>query len=134
MIKLCYKKYKWKISQGACRSFKEKTNKDLFGFFASYITASLSLPDMISDFEQCEVFRNLHDRDDACQALHCIISEASDGIPIEEIEDATYRVSWMPTDRPDSLSEPWPMVMREVAFEINEYMNKNMPLKKKAVT
>jgi len=130
MIKLCYKEYDWKISNGACRSFKEKTGKDLKGFFASYIVAQINLPEDVSLFERTEIFREVQTREDACQALYCIISAAQDGVSLTEIEDATYRVSWMLSERPDDLSEPWPLEMLNTAFAINDYLSSNIPKKK----
>lgn len=146
MIKLCYKKYKWKISQGACRSFKEKTGKDLMGVFAAYIVENIKLKEGVSTFERCEILRSLHEQlgvdgeiitsseDIASEALLAIISAAQDGIDIGEIKDAMFRVSWVVSERPDDLSEPWPVVMLETALQINDYMCKNLPSKKKAVT
>lgn len=143
MIKLCYKSYDWKISNGACRSFKEKTGKDLMGVFAAYIVSSFNLKEGISTFERCEVLRALHEEisedgaiitssfDIAAKALHSIIQ---DEVSLDEIYDAMFRVSWTVSDRPDDLSEPWPVVMYQVALEINKYMNENLPPKKKAVT
>lgn len=132
MIKLCYKKYNWKISNGACRSFKEKTGKDLKGFFADYIVASINLNEGVSVFERTEIFRRLHSIEDATKALHCIIEVAEDGIPLIEIEDAAHRVGWTVSDRDDDLSEPWPLEVLNVAFKINTYLNENLPAKKKA--
>lgn len=130
MIKLCYKEYDWKISNGACRSFKEQTGKDLKGFFADYIVASLNLPDRVSLFERTEIFRALHSREDACKALHCVISASQDGVSIAEIEDATYRVGWTLSDRPDDLSEPWPIEVLRLALDVNKYLSENIPKKK----
>jgi len=132
MIKLCYKEYKWKISNGACRSFKEKTGKDLKGFFASYIVASINLRKDISTFERCEIFRDLHSVEDACKAMLCVIEAAQDGISLAEIEDGAERVSWTVNDKPDDLSEPWPIVMLLLALDINSYICENLPAKKKA--
>lgn len=130
MIKLCYKEYDWKLSNGACKYFFEKTGKDLNGFFASYIVASLNLPKNISVFERMEIFRSLHSRDDASKAFYCVIDASKDGISLAEIEDATFRVGWMLNDRPDDLSEPWPLEMLRLSFDINDYMSNNIPKKK----
>ena len=133
MIKLCYKQYPWKITGGSIRKFKEATGKDLMGFFSSYIVADIKKGD-VSVFEYTEILRNVHSIEDATKALHCIITAAQDGIPLIEIEDAAERVGWTISDRPDDLSEPWPVEMLRVAHEINLYLNENIPLKKKAVT
>tara|TARA_R110000744_G_scaffold216575_1_gene335378 strand:- start:574 stop:981 length:408 start_codon:yes stop_codon:yes gene_type:complete len=133
-IKLCYKTYDWKISNGACRSFKEKTGKDLKGFFASYIVASIKLNKDITIFERCEVFRGLHSVEDACKAMLCVIEAAQDGVSLSEIEDGAERVSWSVNNKPDDLSEPWPIVILHLALDINDYICKNLPVKKKAGT
>jgi len=130
MIKLCYKTYSWKISNGACRTFKESTGKDLLGFFASYIVASINLREGVSLFERTETLRDVGSEDDASIALHCIISAAEDGISLDEIKDATARVSWTLSERADDLSEPWPVEMLNTAFKINQYLNDNLPKKK----
>lgn len=132
MIKLCYKEYSWKITNGACRSFMEKTGKDLQGFFASYIVASIKMNKEISTFERCEILRDLHSVQDACNALFCIIDAGQDGISFAEIEDGAARVSWTVNDKPDDLSEPWPVVMLDVALQLNNYLCENLPSKKKA--
>ena len=58
----------------------------------------------------------LYSRKIATKALHAVIKAADDSIPLAEIEDACYRVSWQLSDKPDDLSEPWP--------------NNNLPKKK----
>ena len=45
--------------------------------------------------ERLVSFSELYTRDIASKALHAIINESTDGIPLAEIEDATFRVSWM---------------------------------------
>ena len=130
MIRLCYKEYDWKVSQGANKSFTDKTGKDLYGVFASYITASLNLPKDVSIFERTEIFRGLHLEKTACLALHCIISEGQEGVTLDEISDGVSRVSWQLSEKPAGLSDPWPHVMLSAAFEINKYHNDNIPKKK----
>lgn len=130
MITLCYKKYGWKASEGAIKSFKDKTGKDLLGVFASYITASLKLTPDTTIFERTEIFRDLNSIEIATQALHCIIFSVNENIPLDEIEDAAHRVGWTLSDKPSTLSNPWPCVMHETALAINDYMHKNLPKKK----
>lgn len=129
MIKLCYKEYDWKLTQGACKSFFDKTGLDLYTVFGDYIDASLNSQGETL-IGRMQTFSKLHSRDIANKAFHSIISAENPDVKINEIEDATYRVSWQVSDRPDDLSEPWPLVMLSTAFAINEYMNKNLPKKK----
>lgn len=129
-IKLCYKDYDWKLTIGAIKSFRDKTGKDLYGVFAKYITASINLHKDVSIFERNEIFRDLNSRETACQALYFIIKDAQDGVSLDEILDGALRVNWQLSDRPDDLSNPWPVVMLETAWLINEYNNNNIPKKK----
>jgi hypothetical protein len=129
MIKLCYKEYDWKLSNEACKSFFDKTGLDLQTVFGSYIDACQETVDR-SLISRMQILSKLYPRDVACKALHSIIKPVSDGVSLSEIEDGTYRVSWMISDRPDDLSEPWPFVMLNTALKINEYFNANIPKKK----
>ncbi len=104
------------------------------GFFADYIVAYIGLPEGVSIIERLEVLRGVHSREDASFALYSIIKAAQDGIPLAEIEDATYRVGWLLNDKPDDLSEPWPIEMVNTAFKVNEYLSNSVPSKKKADT
>jgi len=134
MIKLCYKEYDWKISNKACKEFAEKTGKDLNGFFADYLVAYLKIPEGTTILERLEILRSVHSRKDASFAFYCLIKAAQDGIPLAEIEDATYRVGWTLNEKPDDLSEPWPVEALNLAFEINDYLSQAVPGKKKADT
>lgn len=129
MIHLCYKKYEWKVTQGACKSFFDKTGLDLHTVFGDYIDASLESQGKTL-IGRMQTLSRLHSRHIASIALHSIISSVNKDVEIEEVEDATYRVSWQLSDRPGDLSEPWPMVMLSTALSINEYMNANLPKKK----
>ena len=132
MIKLCYKEYDWKISGGACKSFFDKTGLDLQTVFCDYIEASIEA-DGKSLLSKMQIYSRLYSRDIASKALYSIIKPVNDGVSIAEIDDATYRVGWIIRDRPDDLSEPWPFVMLDTAFKINDYFNANIPKKKEGI-
>lgn len=129
MIKLCYKEYDWKISNGACKSFFDKTGLDLQTVFGDYIEASIDTVGK-SIISRMQIFSRLYSRDVAAKALFSLIKPVNDGVSLAEIEDATYRVSWQISERPDDLSEPWPVVMYQTALQINDYFNANIPKKK----
>ena len=132
MIKLCYKEYEWKASNEACKTFFDKTGLDLQTVFGDYIAACMSMQEGTGLFEQMQIYAKLYSRKTASIALHSIIKAVEKSIPIDEIYDATYKVGWVISDRPDDLSEPWPFVMLNAALEINEYFNANVPKKKEA--
>ena len=129
MIKLCYKEYPFKMSLNACKVFFDKTGLDLQTVFMKYI-AHCSNTNEMKLAERLVSFSELYTRDIASKALHAIIDEAIDGIPLAEIEDATYRVGWFENTKDDDISEPWPMVMLAAALEINNYFTSNTQVKK----
>ena len=133
MIKLCYKEYDFKLTSGAKKYFHDKTGLDLATVFSDYIVAFINKREGAGAFEQMQCFAKLHSRKTASLALYSIIKECNPSVSIEEIYDATCRVDWVLSDRPDDLSEPWPFVMLNTALDINDYCNKNAP-KKKEVT
>jgi len=133
MIKLCYKEYPFKVSLAACKVFHDKTGLDLQTVFMKYIahchkTSSMELTERLVSFSE------LYTRDIACKALHAVIDAATDGVPLAEIEDATFRVSWIANVKDDDISEPWPMVMLNTALEINTYFASNIQTKKPATS
>jgi len=129
MIKLCYKEYPFKISLNSCKVFYEQTGLDLQTVFMKYIAHCTKTKDM-GLAERLVSFAELYDREVASKALHAVISAATDSIPLSEIQDGTYRVSWFDNAKDDDLSEPWPMVMLDVALQINEYFTSNTNVKK----
>jgi hypothetical protein len=128
-IHLAYKKYPYKLTLNSCKVFFEQTGLDLQTVFLKYISeAANNRESSIADRLIC--FSELYSRDIACKAIHCMIKEVDKSIPIAEIEDATFRVGWMASDRDDDLSEPWAMVMVTTALQVNDYFMDNLNVKK----
>ena len=130
MIKLCYKEYPFKISLAACKSFFDKTGQDLQYIFLMYLDECKKTSG-VDDLERMKLFYNVCTFETASHAIHALITD--DSIPMAEIQDAMYRVSWLPSDRSDNMNEPWPLVMLDIAVQINDYFSINMPVKKKAI-
>lgn len=129
LIKLCYKEYPFKITQNACKKFYEQTGLDLQTVFMKYISACVDT-NKLDVTKRLIHFSELYARDIACIAFHCMIQEENKSIPLSEIQDATFRVSWIESKRDDELSEPWPLVMLSTALEINTYFTENLNIKK----
>lgn len=130
MIRLCYKEYPYKISLAACKAFFDATGEDLQSVLLEYLeachrTSGMDLVKRMSEFYKICKFEV------ASHAIHSLVKTANKNIPIEEIQDAMFRVSWLPSDRDDDLSEPWPLVMVTIATQVNDYFVSNMPVKKK---
>lgn len=128
-IHLAYKKYPYKLTLNACKVFFEQTGLDLQTVFLKYISEAanskgLSIADRLISFSE------LYSRDVACKALHCMIREVDKSIPMAEIEDGTYRVGWVASDRDDDISEPWSMVMVTTALQVHDYFMENLNVKK----
>lgn len=122
MIKLCYKEYEFKITLGACKYFFEQTGKDLQHSLLLYLEACATSKDM-EMISRLRLFHGLLSFKDASILFYSVIKQASDGVSLAEIQDAMYRVSWMPTESDDGLCEPWPLIMVSLATEANEYFN-----------
>ena len=133
MIKLCYKEYDYKISLAACKSFFDKTGLDLQIVLADYIRANMSEGNQTL-LDRIVTLGKLYSREVVNYALHAVIKPCHDEVSIDEICDATYRVGWQLSDRPDQLSEPYPIVMLSLALDYNAYCNTNLPESKKKVT
>lgn len=131
MIKLCYKEYDYKLNLSACKSFYEQTGKDLTYVLMRYLEACRDTVEMQS-IERLRHFFGLEPFEDISKLFHCLIKQENKNIPLAEIQDAMYRVSWMPTDDDGDMCEPWPLVVVDLAVKVNEYYAQLD--KKKAVT
>ena len=117
------------MTLNACKVFFEQTGLDLQTVFLKYISEAANSKGL-SVADRLIAFSELYSRDVACKALHCMIKEENKSIPMEEIQDGTYRVGWMASDRDDDMSEPWSMVMVTTALQVHEYFSENLNIKK----
>ena len=130
-IKLCYKTYNAKVSLEACKAFYDATGEDLQSVLLKYIDMCRSTLEM-DLIGRMSAFMGIVKFEVAAQAIYALVRTENKNIPLEEIRDGMFRVSWLPSDRTDDLSEPWCMVMLSIATQVNEYFAKNVPVKKKA--
>lgn len=121
------------MTMGAMRQFKERTKKDLWftivnvwHTFASS-SESKALGRLKEVYEVC-------DFDTAAEVFHALIKAEEKSIPLDEIRDAMFRVGWVPTEVKGEMSEPWPMVMIQLAVAIDEQFSANLEESKKKVT
>lgn len=117
------------MTLNACKVFFEQTGLDLQTVFLKYISEAANSKGL-SVADRLIAFSELYSRDIACKALHCMIKEENKSIPMEEIQDGTYRVGWMASDRDDDMSEPWSMVMVTTALQVHDYFSENLNVKK----
>lgn len=119
-IKLAYKEYKLKLNLAACKSFYEQTGKDLNYTLLRYLEAcrdSESQPTLV----RLRALFGVESFDVVAKMLTCMINQENDSIPLSEIEDAMFRVGWMPSDDDTGMSNPWPLVVTKLANDVSDY-------------
>lgn len=129
-IKLCYKVYPFRITLGACKEFYDNTGKDLQHVLLKYISACAESREMAL-LERMNHFLSVESFEVCAHAIHALVRTENTHIPLNEIRDGMFRVSWLPSERSDELSEPWVMVMLDIATQVNGYFQQNIPVKKK---
>lgn len=137
MIKLCYKEYEYKLTHGASKSFSDETGLDLEIVLQDYIVKDIEMynrPDT-NRIGLNVALGKLYPKKVVCYALFSIIKPCHPEVSLDEICDGVHRVGWELSDRPDDMGESWPMVMKLLAYDHNDYCNNNMPANtKKKVT
>ena len=128
-INLCYKTYPFKISLAACKQFAEQSGTDLQYALLKYIEATADTKGM-GAIERMAYLQSIFTFDIASKLLHSLIKQENKNIPLVEIQDAMFKVSWLPTEDDSVLCQPWPLVMIDVATQVNTYFNDNLPKKK----
>jgi hypothetical protein len=119
MIKLCYKSYPYKMTLGAMKQFKQSTGNDLWCKLLQFMEcyAETSGEPVVTRMRR---LYEVIDFEAASHLFYSLIRAEDKSIPIEEIEDAMFKVGWLPTQREGDMSEPWPLVLVVVAHEINK--------------
>ena len=120
MIKLCYKEYAYKVNLGACKKFYEQTGKDLTYTLMKYLDACRSTAKMPAA-ERLTHFFGIESFEVVSKLFHCLITQEDKSLPLAEIQDGMFRVGWMPSDKDSELCEPWPLVVVDLATQVNEY-------------
>ena len=120
------------MSLGAMKKFKQSTDRDLWHLMISFIEAyARSLDENI--ITKMKMLYSVCDFETASIAIHCMLEDKS--IPLDEIQDAMFRVGWMPNQDEDSeMSEPWPLMIVSMAYEIDQQFNDVNGKKKEADT
>lgn len=121
MIKLCYKEYQVKMTLGAMKQFKQATGKDLWCSLLLFLEAFYASKDL-SILSRCTRMYEVMDFETASQVFHALINASGDKTSLAEIEDAMFRVGWLPSVKDDDFAEPWPLVMVALASECDRQL------------
>lgn len=130
MIKLCYKSYDAKMSLGAMKQFKQATGKDLWCTLLQFMECFANSSDESLVVRMRKLYEVV-DFETGAQAFYALIRAEDKSIPLSEIEDAMFKVGWLPTDRDGDLSEPWPFALITVSHEINKQFESDVNAIKK---
>ncbi|PHS21821.1 MAG: hypothetical protein COA84_14930 [Robiginitomaculum sp.] len=128
-FKLGYEVYPFGMSLAVCKRFTDATGLDLHPVLMDYINTFTELKDA-SILDRLTQLSKLYPREVGCH-LFASITDTESRVPLEEFQDATFRVSWVQSSRDDDLSEPWPLVIVGLAMQVNKYINDNLHVKKK---
>jgi hypothetical protein len=118
-MRLCYKEYPYKMSLGAMKQFKQATGKDLWCTLLQFMECYAESADQ-SLVARMRKLYEVVDFETASHIFHSLIRAEDKSIPLIEIEDAMFKVGWLPTERDGDMSEPWPFVLVPLAHEINK--------------
>lgn len=121
MIKLCYKEYPVKMSLGAMKQFKQATGKDLWFCLLQFLE-SFHREKEHGALHLCKSLYGIMDFETASHAFHALINGDGGKTPLIEIEDAMFRVGWLPTDDEGDFREPWPLIMVQMATECDKQL------------
>lgn len=130
MFKLCGKEYQSKMSLEAMKQFKQNTGKDLWCLLITMIEVFATT----SEASVLERMRSLYqacDFETASHAFHALCVENS--VPLDEVQDGMFRVGWMPTDRDGDITEPWPLILVMLAYDVDKQFNQIPETDKKKV-
>lgn len=133
-FKLCYKSYPFKMSLAAMREFKTNTGKDLWFTLLSYLECYVAHANeptitLMAKLTACVDF------DTASQALYSLVKAAEPGTELEQLQDGMFRVGWRPVEEEESeFIQPYPLVLVDIATQIDGQFKREIPLKKKEQT
>lgn len=120
-ITLCYKEYPCKLNLSACKYFYEKTGKDINHVLMKFI-ASSSSQQKETLLDRFERLFSVESAQTIAYLFHAVTREQNSCLQLHEIEDAMFRVGWIPNNDEDSeLCQPWPYVVLDLATQVSDY-------------
>ena len=120
------------MSIGAIKEFKQSTGLDLWYTLITLLEGNLDSINM-DELAKDRYLNSMLCFEDAAVLLHTIIKQENSAIPLEEIQDAMFRVGWRTTEITTDMSEPYPKLLAKVAHDVDDYFQE-LSLKKKTVT
>lgn len=122
------------MNYGAIKRYRDETGNDIWvSLLELLLEDSKCLSEGVSVLERMVRLMKVIPFDDGACLFHSMIDK-SIAIPMAEIRDGMQRVGWLPSKRDDDMSEPYQLVLVNLAHDVNDFMTKNTEPKKKADT
>ena len=128
---LCYKEYPFRMTLGAMKQFKSATGKDLWHTLIAFLDDWMK-SEKESTLTRCRGVYNVVDFATAAELIHALVKAENKSIPMAEIEDAMFRVGWLPVDLDDGNINPYPLILVSIAHQINETFSSEVEEVKKS--
>ena len=134
-IKLAYIDYHYKLTAGAIKQFYDKTGLDIDSVLYNYLVAYREIPKGADDIKVTAIMKGVLPTVHAAELFHAIFYAKNSCVPLAEVQDGMARVSGRHNPDATDCSHPWPLVLVQLAYDVDEYKFKNMiQPKKKAGT
>ena len=117
MIKLCYQEYETKVTLDAHREFLKRQGNSLGYYIGKALLALYNAPKGASVLERMQYVKEAVPFDVALDIFDVITEKR---VTKEELEDAMWRVDWIPTEREGDIAEPWTYVLTNFATTYTE--------------
>lgn len=133
MIKLAYIDYPYKISIGAIKQFYDKTGLDLDNVLYEYLLAYREVPEGSDQIKQTALMSRVCSKVNAAELFHAIFQAKNSCVSLAEVQDGMQRVTGRHNPDAEECSHPWPLVLVQLAYDVDEYNYNNIGgCKKKA--
>jgi hypothetical protein len=128
---LCYKEYSFNMTLGAMKQFKDATGKDLWHTLLAFLDEWMASEGK-STLARCRAVYDAVDFETASELIHCLVKSEDKSIPLIEVEDAMFRVGWLPMDLDNQNVNPYPLILVSIAHDINKMFESELEAVKKS--
>jgi len=118
------------MTLGAMKQFKAATGKDLWHTLVAFLDDWMKSAKE-SDLTRCRGVYNTVDFATAAELIHALVKAENKSIPIAEIEDAMFRVGWLPINLDDDGVSPYPLILVSIAHQVNAQFSEGVDNEKK---
>lgn len=133
-MKLCYKEYDVRITIEDILNFKRKTGKDLYATVLGILAVFIETKGAASEAERMAKLHSAIDFETASFVFSHCLKFGGYAVSVDEARDAMFRVGWRLHDDDNEWMQPYPLVLVELAFELDRQFGEVVEAKKKAAT